>query len=97
MSSGGVVWLGMFEPSGEEFDEVRESFGFHELAVEDAKTFHLRPKVSKSTKPRVQLVILRTARYNHDQDEVDLGERRIFVGGSSSIRPSRCSDGLRFQ
>ena len=51
MSSGGFVWLGMFEPSGEEFDEVRESFGLHELAIEDAKTFHLRPKVSKSTKP----------------------------------------------
>jgi magnesium transporter len=37
----------MFEPSGEELDEVRESFGLHELAVEDAKTFHLRPKVEE--------------------------------------------------
>src|SRR5882757_1075466 len=44
---GGFVWLGMFEPSGDELDEVRESFGLHELAVEDAKTFHLRPKVEE--------------------------------------------------
>ena len=26
---GGFLWLGMFEPSGEELDEVRESFGLH--------------------------------------------------------------------
>src|SRR6476619_4105898 len=75
----GFVWLGMFEPSGEELDEVRESFGLHELAVEDAKTFHLRPKVEEY-ETGVQLVILRTARYNHDQDEVDFGEISIFVG-----------------
>jgi magnesium transporter len=74
----------MFEPSGEELDEVRESFGLHELAVEDAKTFHLRPKVEEY-QSGVQLVILRTARYNHDQDEVDFGEISIFVGPSFVI------------
>src|SRR6188472_524308 len=76
---GGFVWLGIFEPSPEELDEVRESFGLHELAVEDAKTFHLRPKVEEY-ETGVQLVILRTARYNHDQGEVDFGEISIFVG-----------------
>src|ERR1700752_3299591 len=76
---GGFVWLGMFEPSGEELDEVRESFGLHELAVEDAKSFHLRPKVEEY-ESGVQLVILRTARYNHDSGEVDFGEISIFVG-----------------
>ena len=81
---GGFVWLGMFKPSGEELDEVRESFGLHELAVEDAKTFHLRPKVEEY-ETGVQLVILRTARYNHDQDEVDFGEISIFVGPSFVI------------
>jgi len=81
---GGFVWLGMFEPSGEELDEVRESFGLHELAVEDAKSFHLRPKVEEY-ETGVQLVILRTARYNHDQGEVDFGEISIFVGTSFVI------------
>ena len=79
---GGFVWLGLFEPSGEELDEVRESFDLHELAVDDAKTFHLRPKVEEY-ESGVQLVILRTARYNHDQDEVDFGEISIFVGPNS--------------
>jgi magnesium transporter len=81
---GGFVWLGMFEPSGQELDEVRESFGLHELAVEDAKTFHLRPKVEEYD-TGVVLVILRTARYNDDQDEVDFGEISIFVGPSFVI------------
>src|SRR6201991_2593659 len=81
---GGFVWLGMFEPSGDELDEVRESFGLHELAVEDAKTFHLRPKVEEY-ETGVQLVILRTARYNHDQEEVEFGEISIFVGPSFVI------------
>ena len=76
---GGFVWLGMFEPSGEELDEVRYAFGLHELAVEDAKSFHLRPKVEEY-ETGVQLVILRTARYNHDSGEVDFGEISIFVG-----------------
>ncbi|MEE6168400.1 MULTISPECIES: magnesium and cobalt transport protein CorA [unclassified Mycolicibacterium] len=76
---GGFVWLGLFEPSSEELDEVRDSFGLHELAVDDAKTFHLRPKVEEY-ESGVQLVILRTARYNHEQDEVDFGEISIFVG-----------------
>ena len=87
---GGFVWLGMFEPSGEELDQVRESFGLHELAVEDAKTFHLRPKVEEY-ETGVQLVILRTARYNHDQDEVDFGEISIFVALVSSLRFDRVS------
>ena len=81
---GGFVWLGLFEPSGEELDEVRYAFGLHELAVEDAKSFHLRPKVEEY-ESGVQLVILRTARYNHDQDEVDFGEISIFVGASFVI------------
>ena len=81
---GGFVWLGMFEPSGEELDEVRYAFGLHELAVEDAKSWHLRPKVEEY-ESGVQLVILRTARYNHDSGEVDFGEISIFVGANFVI------------
>ena len=66
---GGFVWLGMFEPSGEELDQVRESFGLHELAVEDAKSFHLRPKVEEY-ETGVQLVILRTARFFPEEDDM---------------------------
>ena len=53
---GGFVWLGLFEPGLEELAQVRESFGLHELAVEDAQAFHLRPKV-ETYEGGVQLVI----------------------------------------
>ena len=44
-AQGGFVWLGLFEPGPEELAEVQAAFGLHELAVEDAQVFHLRPKV----------------------------------------------------
>jgi magnesium transporter len=75
---GGFVWLGMFEPSAEELEQVRESFGLHVLAVEDAQTFHLRPKIEQYD-GEVRLVILRTARYDDDREEVDFGEISIFI------------------
>ena len=45
---------------GKELAEIRDTFGLHDLAVEDAKKFHLRPKVEQYD-DGVQLVILRTA------------------------------------
>jgi magnesium transporter len=75
---GGFVWLGLFEPSREEMNRVREAFALHELAVEDARTFHLRPKI-EDFEPNVKLVILRTARYDDAREEVDFGEISVFV------------------
>jgi magnesium transporter len=45
---GGFVWLGMFEPEPEELAQVKDSFGLHELAVEDAQTFHCGPRSSST-------------------------------------------------
>ena len=77
--AGGFVWLGMFEPTTEELTQVRENFGLHELAVEDAQTFHLRPKV-EPYEGDIRLVILRPARYDDEREEVDFGEVSVFVG-----------------
>jgi magnesium transporter len=81
---GGFVWLGLFEPQPEELDEVRVSFGLHELAVEDAQTYHLRPKMEQYDGD-VDFVILRTARYDDEREEVEFGEISIFVGTSFVI------------
>jgi len=75
---GGFVWLGMFEPAPEELARVRDCFGLHELAVEDAQTFHMRPKV-EAYDGDVQLVILRTARYDDAAEEVEFGEISVFL------------------
>ncbi|AUY48201.1 magnesium and cobalt transport protein CorA [Streptomyces sp. CB01881] len=75
---GGFVWLGMFEPGAGELEEVREGFGLHELAVEDAQAFHLRPK-AEQYEDGTELIILRTARYDDEREEVDTGEISIFL------------------
>src|SRR5215469_2662597 len=75
---GGFVWLGLFEPSEEELAEVRDTFGLHELAVEDAQNLHVRPKI-ESYDQDVQLVILRTARYDDVGEGVDVGEISVFL------------------
>src|SRR3954468_25031918 len=75
----GFVWLGMVEPSPEELENVQTLFGLHELAVEDAQSFHLRPKV-ETYEGGITFVVLRTARYVDDREEVDFGEVSIFVG-----------------
>src|SRR6266516_3754440 len=75
---GGFVWLGLFEPGAEELAQVRDAFGLHELAVEDAQNFHLRPKVELYDAD-VRLVILRTARYDDEAEEVEFGEISVFL------------------
>src|SRR3954463_2802119 len=75
----GFVWLGMVEPSDAELGQVQEIFGLHELAVEDAQSFHLRPKV-EAYEGDITFVVLRTARYVDEREEVDFGEVSIFVG-----------------
>jgi magnesium transporter len=77
-TEGGFVWLGLFEPGPEELAQVSETFGLHELAVEDAQNIHLRPKIDNYDND-VRLVILRTARYDDDKEEVAFGNIAIFV------------------
>src|SRR6201992_2492650 len=77
-AGGGFVWLGLFEPDKAELDHVREVFELHELAVEDALSEHMRPKIERYDED-VQLVILRTARYDDAAEEVEFGEISIFL------------------
>jgi magnesium transporter len=39
------AWIGLHQPTEEEFDSVRREFDLHELAVEDAIKAHQRPKL----------------------------------------------------
>jgi magnesium transporter len=75
----GFVWLGMVEPAPDELATIQHIFGLHELAVEDAQSFHLRPKVERY-EDRITFVVLRTARYVDEREEVEFGEISIFIG-----------------
>jgi magnesium transporter len=77
-TEGGFVWLGLFEPDEAELEQVRSLFGLHELAVEDALSLHIRPKIERYD-PDVQLVILRTARYDEAAEEIEFGEISVFL------------------
>src|SRR5690348_6157367 len=76
----GFVWLGLFEPTEQELQQVQERFGLHELAVEDAQSMHLRPKIEQYDGGRTTFVVLRTARYLDETEEVDFGEVSVFIG-----------------
>ena len=77
-TQGGFVWLGLFQPTAQEIADVQAAFGLHELAVEDALTEHLRPKVELYGTD-VRLVILRTARYDDAKEEVEFGYISVFL------------------
>ena len=81
---GGFVWLGLFEPGEEELAQVRDTFGLHELAVEDALNYHRRPKTELYDQD-VRLVILRTARYDDAAEEVEFGEISVFLAATFVI------------
>jgi magnesium transporter len=74
---GSFVWIGVFEPSEEEFDAVRREFALHELAVEDAIKAHQRPKVELYGD--TVLAVLKTVRYVEDADDLETGEILLFV------------------
>lgn len=77
VQGGGLVWIGLFEPTEEEFDAVRREFELHDLAVEDALKAHQRPKVELYG--NTMFMVLKTAAYR-EPDEIVFGEIHMFVG-----------------
>ena len=72
------VWLGLHQPTAQEFDAVREEFDLHELAVEDAIKAHQRPKVERYGDSL--LVVLKTCRYDEREQFIVFGEIQLFLG-----------------
>ena len=72
------VWIGLYEPSEEEFDSLRREFNLHPLAVEDAIHAHQRPKLEVFGD--MVLLVLKTARYVDPTEVVELGELLVFLG-----------------
>jgi magnesium transporter len=75
---GAFVWIGLYEPTAEEFDSIEREFGLHELAVEDAIKAHQRPKLE--VYDDTLFIVLKTARYVDPEEVVSLGEILIFMG-----------------
>jgi magnesium transporter len=58
---------------------VQKRFGLHELAIEDAQNFHLRPKIERYETGGILFAVFRTARYVEDREEVEFGEVAVFI------------------
>jgi magnesium transporter len=72
------VWIGLYEPGMDEFDSVAREFELHELAVEDAVKAHQRPKLE--VYGQTIFLVLKTARYLEEEEEIETGQIMLFVG-----------------
>ena len=88
----GFAWIGLYEPSAEEFDSVAGEFDLHELAVEDAIKAHQRPKIERYGDSI--FVVLKSARYIDETEIVEFGEMHAVVGPEFiiTVRHGRASE-----
>jgi magnesium transporter len=70
------VWVALKDPDPAELAEMQEEFGLHDLAVEDARHGHQRPKIEEYGKSI--FAVLHTIEM-HGSD-LQIGEVHIFVG-----------------
>ncbi|MEV4256153.1 magnesium/cobalt transporter CorA [Spirillospora sp. NPDC049652] len=72
------VWIGLFEPSTEEFDLVKDELKLHPLAAEDAVSAHQRPKLERYDD--TLFVVLKTLTYIEETSDIEVGEIMLFLG-----------------
>jgi magnesium transporter len=70
------VWVALKDPEPSELDLMQEEFGLHELAVDDARQGHQRPKIEEYGDSL--FAVLQTIELK--DDELVIGEVDIFVG-----------------
>jgi magnesium transporter len=75
---GRFVWIGLYEPTEEEFATLQREFKLHPLAVEDAIHAHQRPKLE--IYDEMVFMVLKTARYVDPTEVIELGEVLVFLG-----------------
>jgi len=76
--TGDFVWIGIHEPEPGDLELLGKLFNLHELALEDAQQAHQRPKIEDYDED--VFVVLKTAHYHEDREEVHFGEINMFAG-----------------
>lgn len=72
------VWIGLHEPTHEEFDAVTSEFELHPLAVEDAIKAHQRSKLERYDD--CLFLVFKTARYDDEAEAIEFSEIQMFAG-----------------
>ena len=75
---GCLVWVALKDPSNDELAQMQEEFSLHELAVEDARHGHQRPKVEEYGSSLFVVLHL----LEEIEGDLHLGEVDVFVGGN---------------
>lgn len=74
---GGFVWLGLAEPTQNEFNMVVGELNFHPLAVEDAVNAKQRPKIEDYE--GLTFFVLKTVFFDKAEQEISTGELMCFI------------------
>ncbi|WP_298458867.1 magnesium/cobalt transporter CorA [uncultured Cellulomonas sp.] len=74
----GFVWIGLSQPTAEEFDALQRQLRLPQLAVEDAVKAHQRPKLERYDD--LTFAVVKPARYVDHDEVVKIGELAIFLG-----------------
>ena len=72
------MWIGLHEPTTEEFDLVAGELRLHPLAIEDAVHAHQRPKLERYGD--TLFVVVKTLRYLDEGSDIEVGEVMLFLG-----------------
>ena len=70
------VWVGLLEPDQDMLKKLQELFGLHELAIEDARKAHQRPKLEEYGD--TLFIVLHTATLG--EQAIEFGETHVFMG-----------------
>lgn len=71
------VWVALRDPTDAQLETMQEEFGLHDLAVEDARHGHQRPKVEEYGD--ILFAVMHTVEFGAT-DELLVGEVSVFVG-----------------
>jgi magnesium transporter len=83
LASDTFFWLDLTDPSDADLEKLRELFGFHPLALEDARHFGQRPKLD-AYEDHVFMVFY-GARDDPDEEEGLLHEVLMFISGGYMV------------
>ena len=74
---GCFVWVALRDSTDDELLQMQEEFGLHDLAIEDARHGHQRPKIEEYG--AVVFAVMHSVEFS-PTDELILGEVCVFVG-----------------
>ena len=72
------LWIGLFEPTAAELEQIALPLKLHPLAVEDAVNAHQRPKVERYE----DHIFMSIKTVTYDNDDIETAEINAFVGAN---------------